>query len=331
MRPDRGLSERFGGLWVAADRPQGVDLRVRTGLKGTPYELFMLLISALSIANDFLILFLHGPGSEVVFLIELLLIPLLGFDFLYRLATAPSRRHYLIGQHGWADFLAIVPLLGIFRIVRCMAVLRALREEGFEAVIADLEGQRAIGTFFITIWACIIAVELAGAAVFPAENNAPGSNIHTASDAIWWGLVTITTVGYGDVYPVTGPGRIIGTFLLIAGIALFSVLTGFIANFFIVPHGQRRRRWRRGHTTGAEIADLRELLVRQDELTGTIRRRLADLERSMATERRRAVAAAEDDADRDDAGPDDAGQDLGGIDAGRVSSESDTGIGSRHE
>ena len=72
------------------------------------------------------------------------------------------------------------------------------------------------------------------------EHDAPGANITTAGDAIWWGLVTITTVGYGDQYPVTQSGRVIGTFLLFAGIALFSVLTGFIANAFLAPPAKPR-------------------------------------------------------------------------------------------
>jgi voltage-gated potassium channel len=266
---------------------------------------------------------LHGPGSEVVLLIELVLIPLLGFDFAYRLATARPRRRYLVDQFGWTDLLGAIPLLGVFRIVRCTFVIRALQREGPENVFADIEDDRALSTFLFTIWAVILVLELAGASVFPAEENATGANIQTASDAIWWGLVTITTVGYGDKFPVTTVGRIIGTFLLITGIVLFSVLTGFIANFFITPHGHRRRRLRRHHDTAGEIADLRELLVRQDELTGTIRQRLNDLEKSIGVERR-SLDAALDREERDV-------QDSTGIESGRDSSESSTGIGSRQE
>ena len=109
----------------------------------------------------------------------------------------------------------------------------------------------------------------------------PTSNIHTASDAIWWGLVTITTVGYGDRFPVTDGGRIIGVFLLFAGIALFSVLTGFIANAFLAPRRVARRRAPRSDTRAA-IASMRELMDEQDARSQEIRQRLDELERSLS-------------------------------------------------
>ena len=99
---------------------------------------------------------------------------------------------------------------------------------------------RASATFLLTIFLVILVLEVTGASVYYAEAPDPNANITTAGDAIWWGLVTITTVGYGDQYPVTELGRIIGTFLLFAGIALFSVLTGFIANAFLAPPSKPR-------------------------------------------------------------------------------------------
>jgi len=125
----------------------------------------------------------------------------------------------------------------------------------------------------------LVVVEVAGASIFAAEMGAPNANIVNAGDAIWWGLVTITTVGYGDEYPVTAAGRVIGTFLLIAGIALFSVLTGFIANAFLTP--RRLRSARRLHGEQATAFDeLRQMLVEQDRRSDEMRRKLDDLERT---------------------------------------------------
>jgi len=61
----------------------------------------------------------------------------------------------------------------------------------------------------------------------------PESNIKTAGDAIWWSFVTITTVGYGDKFPVTGEGRVIAAFLMVTGVTLFGTFTGFIAAWFM--------------------------------------------------------------------------------------------------
>jgi voltage-gated potassium channel len=71
-------------------------------------------------------------------------------------------------------------------------------------------------------------------AILQVEHD-PNSNIKTAEDAIWWAFVTITTVGYGDKYPVTTEGRIIAGFLMITGVGLFGTFTGFIASWFLEP------------------------------------------------------------------------------------------------
>jgi voltage-gated potassium channel len=95
--------------------------------------------------------------------------------------------------------------------------------------------------------------------------------------------VTITTVGYGDRYPVTGGGRIIGTVLLFTGIALFSVLTGFIANAFLAPREPRLRRMRHvlKKTPETQVAELKDLLLAQDQRSAEIRAKLDDLERAI--------------------------------------------------
>jgi voltage-gated potassium channel len=94
--------------------------------------------------------------------------------------------------------------------------------------------------------------------------------------------VTITTVGYGDRYPVSGAGRIVGSLLLFAGIALFSVLTGFIANLFLAPRASRTERIKsRLKGPEAQVADLRLLLVEQEERAAVIRLKLDELESSI--------------------------------------------------
>lgn len=215
-------------------------------LKGVSYELFMLLVSLLSIANAVAVVLgvVTGPAQDVVVLMEAALTPVFAFDFLYRLATAPSRRRYFFRGWGWADLLAAIPGLGIFRLFRIVRVVQLLRRVGRQRLAEEVLERRAIATFLLTIWLVFVVVEVAGATVFVAESTNPDANITNAGDALWWGLVTITTVGYGDQYPTTGAGRIIGVFLLVAGIGLFSVLTAFIANAFLArrPRGPSRSR-----------------------------------------------------------------------------------------
>jgi voltage-gated potassium channel len=257
-------------------------------LKGTAYEIFIVLLSLLSVLNVIVAVLAGilrpdgGPAQEVLVSMELIITPVFVFDFLYRLVTAPSRRGYFIAAQGWADLLACIPLLRVFRLVRVARVIRLLRAYGLQRIVADLSANRASATFLVTIFLVVLVVEIAGAAIYYVEAGAPDSNIHSASDAIWWGLVTITTVGYGDRYPVTLWGRVIGVFLLFAGIGLFSVLTGFIANLFLSPRATPRIK-PAADDPRAAILKVRGLLLEQEERTAAIRQHLDDLERSLGT------------------------------------------------
>jgi voltage-gated potassium channel len=261
--------------------------RSARGTRGLPYELFMLLVSLLSIGNSIFLLIVAfsraggGPAFQVVLLMEVVLTPVFFVDFLYRFLRAPSRRRYFVHGYGWADLLSAVPYLGVFRLVRIGHVLRTIREAGAERVIAELAESRASATFGATMFLVFVVLELAGASIYAVEEVDPAANIKSAGDALWWGLVTITTVGYGDYYPVTEGGRVIGTFLLFAGIALFSVLTGFIANAFLAP---RRRRRSLETDPGHAIEKLRVLLDEQQERSDAIRAQLDELERSITRE-----------------------------------------------
>jgi voltage-gated potassium channel len=253
-----------------------------TSFKALGYELFILLTSILSIAN--LAIVLLSPPSvahDVALLMDVLLIPVFLFDFAYRLLTAPSRTRYFVRDWGWADMVAICPMLRVFRAFRMRAAVRRAREYGGRELIRELIVTRAGATFFITVFMTILVVEFAGMGVYYTERSAPGANIVNAGDAVWWGLVTITTVGYGDQYPVTAAGRIVGAFLLFAGIALFSVLTGFIANAFLAPR-RVRGRMREATTIEAELDALRSLLADQEDRSAQIRAKLDDLEHALA-------------------------------------------------
>ncbi len=65
------------------------------------------------------------------------------------------------------------------------------------------------------------------------ENGARGSTIHNYGDALWWAIVTVTTVGYGDKYPVTAGGRGVAVVLMLVGIGLIGVLTATVASYFV--------------------------------------------------------------------------------------------------
>ena len=272
------------------------------GLRGTAYELFLVLVSLLSIVNAILIIvpFLSGAGREVIIVMETLLTPFFLVDFLVRLRRSRPRRAYVAHAFGWADLLAIVPMLRVFRLFRVVVVVRALQARGPARIADDLLVSRASATFFTTIFLVIVVLEVSGMLILDAESGIEGANIRTPSDALWWGYVTITTVGYGDRFPVTLSGRIIGIFLLTAGVALFSVFTGFIANAFLAPRRRPLHRLRGDRRDGplADLDEIRRLVVEQDDRSRELQAKLDDLERALVARRDGVDANTESNEDR---------------------------------
>jgi len=153
-------------------------------------------------------------------------------DFFVHLALAPSKPAFW--RLGWIDLLSSIPEIGWLRwgrVFRVFRILRALRS--FSAVYHHFAAERARGTFVIVGLMSVIAVLFATIAVFELERGAPGSNIHSAGDSLWWAFATITTIGYGDHYPVTAAGRVVAVVLVVFGLSFFGTFTAYVASFFL--------------------------------------------------------------------------------------------------
>ena len=128
--------------------------------------------------------------------------------------------------------MAQFKILRIFRLIR---VYRLLRDVGIRTIGRALIKDRAGSSLYILLLMGIFVLEFGSLTMLRVEQYAPGANITTASDAIWYTIVTISTVGYGDQYPVTDAGRIIGAGIIVVGVGIFGTFTGYLANFFLSP------------------------------------------------------------------------------------------------
>jgi voltage-gated potassium channel len=158
-------------------------------------------------------------------------------DFLLSLWVAPNRWRYLYSW-GWLDLLSSIPTLDvarwgrIARVVRIVRVFRGLRAT--KLLTSVVLRHRAQNTFLVASLVALFLIMFCSIAVLHFE-DVPEGNIKTADDAIWWSFTTITTVGYGDRYPITGEGRFVAVILMCAGVGLFGTFSGFLAAWFLGP------------------------------------------------------------------------------------------------
>ncbi len=200
------------------------------------YALCIALLAITSFINFLLITFVPLPASIKQILTEfdygVALIFLV--DFLFRLLRAPKKLEYM-RTWGWLDMLSAVPIpfFSIFRIVRVIRVTITLRKMRLKDVERSITKHPARSTIIATGFLAFLVMVSGSAVMLAVEKGDPSANIRTGGDALWWAIVTMATVGYGDKYPVTGGGRITATVVMAVGIVIFGVLSSYLASTFI--------------------------------------------------------------------------------------------------
>lgn len=145
-------------------------------------------------------------------------------DYVVRLSIAPSRRRFIIANLFDLAVIAL-PLLRPLRLLRLVIVLNVLNRYA---------GMSLRGRLAVYVGGSIsLVVIVAALAVLDTERAAEGATIRSFGDATWWALTTVTTVGYGDRFPVTGTGRLIAVGLMLAGVALLGVVTASLASWLV--------------------------------------------------------------------------------------------------
>lgn len=172
--------------------------------------------------------------SKLLYIIDNIICVLFLFDFFYRFIKAPSKKEFI--KWGWIDLISSIPsfeflrygrLIRLFRLLRVMRAFRSVKY-----LTKHLFKNRTQGTFATVSLIAVLMIIFGSISILQVEIDV-NSNIKSAEDAIWWAFVTITTVGYGDKYPITTEGRVIAAFLMVTGVGLFGTFTGFVAAWFM--------------------------------------------------------------------------------------------------
>jgi len=184
-------------------------------------------------------------------------------EYLTKLYLSPSRAGYF--KHHLLDLAVVaVPLLRPLRLLRLVRLFD-LGRVGVVAANGLKRARRMLthnGLHYVLL-AVLVLVFVLAALELGFEQGAPGANIHNYGDALWWAIVTVTTVGYGDKYPVTAGGRGVAVVLMLVGIGLVGVLTATVASYFVGEKADEDRRELTQRLERIEAA-LAQLVARAD-------------------------------------------------------------------
>jgi voltage-gated potassium channel len=207
------------------------------------YSIFMLVLIVFSLVIMVLLLLpLDQATIEALLFFDNAICVFFLVDFGINLARSHPRRDYFIARRGWLDLLGSIPALGIFpasglfrlaRISRLMRATPLLRGKNRRQLIRDVLGNRGQYALMITVLAAFLVLTVSTILIVQFESRSADANITSGGDALWWAFTTITTVGYGDQYPVTTLGRFVAVFVMFAGVGIIGSLASILASFLV--------------------------------------------------------------------------------------------------
>src|SRR5512138_3154177 len=211
--------------------------------RSNSYNIFIFVLTILSLAIMVVMLLPLAPQTlDLLRVYDNLICVIFLIDFAYSLFSTPKKSDYFIKERGWLDLLGSIPSLGISqyggllrlaRLSRLARIARLMKGENKKALVEDVLRNRSQYAAFITILLTILVLTVSSVLVLQFESADPESSIKTGGDALWYSIVTITTVGYGDFYPITAAGRVAGMFIMFAGVGIIVALASLLSSLLV--------------------------------------------------------------------------------------------------
>lgn len=242
--------------------------------KLSKYPMFLLGIAWLVIGIVVVSSDVKSKASTVLVGVLFALWVILLLEYLVRLVISPDRRGY-VKRRFVEPVTVVLPPLQAWRLIG-MEKVSLLVREGQLRLAMILKHH----SLFRVLIAAVMTLVLGAWLVFLFEDNNKTANIHSYPNALWWAIVTVTTVGYGDRYPVTEGGRIVAAVLMLVGIGLIGVLTATVASVFIREHTDaNKEEVRRSHASlGQQLAVISDRLADVERRLGATPEDLSSLD-----------------------------------------------------
>ena len=253
--------------------------------RSNAYNIFILILTAFSLVIMVaLLLPLNQATIELLQFYDNLICAFFLLDFFLTLRASPGKTVFFIKERGWLDLVGAIPSFGVIVPYKYLVLLRLARLNRAKRIIHHLGVQRRgelirdilknrskYASFLVGILA-IVVLTSASVLVLQFESASRKAVITTGWDAFWYSIVTITTVGYGDYYPVTTGGRITGMFIMVTGVGIIGALASLMASLLI---GE-------SHSTSEEEAAEQERQSSIEKELTAIHEELASLRQMMA-------------------------------------------------
>ncbi len=253
--------------------------------KLTAYDLVIGILAIFSLVILIIPIFVQLPpdAADTLNTLENSLCVVFFADFLRSLFRAPNKWAYFIKGGGWLDLLGSIPFgkFAVFRVARLFRIARVMRTLKGNDFRKMLTGQLAQNTLLFTLVIALILIFTIALLVLKAEQSNPHANITTYSNAVWWAFVTITTVGYGDYYPVTNLGRFWALILMFAGLGIIGVLSSFLASMFISFHTRREAKRGGGDENGENNDEKQDHVGKDEDETSDLKAEMAAMKEEL--------------------------------------------------
>ncbi|KLV02212.1 capsular biosynthesis protein [Photobacterium aquae] len=207
-----------------------------------PLSLMSLVLSFLSLAIVTTMIFLPKASSayHLLFGIDSFICLLFWCQLLGDWSRSSNKRAYI--KTHWVDFLASIPVIEQLRFARVLQIFRVLRLlNSSKQILRQLRRNRRETTIAGIFLLLTLLLSVGSSMMLIFESHVPESNIKEAGDALWWVFVTISTVGYGDHYPVTAMGKILAAVIIICGVGLFGMVAGLVSSVIADPEQQKEK------------------------------------------------------------------------------------------